>query len=183
MKHLALILSFTSIIISLSAHAQEITIGRSVYILNEDNHTATFKRWYGEEDNESFLVIPEQVEYNGEKYKITVVGNGAGNENEKLTDVIIPNGVTKIDGGAFAYCGSLKNIKLPASLVSIGSNAFKHCQELESIVLPESIDTIHYSMRSPASSSNSTLTAFCSQSPRPTRYTYGRSRGGQRGRR
>ena len=142
MKHLALILPFTSIIISLSAHAQETTIGKSVYILNEYNHTATFKRWYGEVDNESFLVIPEQVEYNGKKYKITVVDNGAGNENEKLTDVIIPNGVTKIDGGAFAYCGSLKNIKLPASLVSIGSNAFYHCTNLERIDLPQNLTYI-----------------------------------------
>lgn len=37
----------------------------------------------------------------------------------KLTDIMIPNGVTIIEGRAFINCASLSNIMIPESVISI----------------------------------------------------------------
>ena len=105
-------------------YAQQTEIGHAVYILDKDTHTAIFKRWYGGSKNDSVLIIPATVDYKGESYKIVALGDGAGNQNQKVENVIIPEGVTKIDGGAFAYCYGLKSITIPSSVNEIGSNTF-----------------------------------------------------------
>ena len=46
--------------------------------------------------------------------------------------VVIPEGVTKIDYGAF-YGNHLKEIYIPASVVSIGDEVFAYCDKLKSI--------------------------------------------------
>ena len=45
----------------------------------------------------------------------------------KVTKVIIPEGVTKIEVDAFCGCKQLEEVVLPASLESIARNAFAHC--------------------------------------------------------
>ncbi|MBO5909974.1 MAG: leucine-rich repeat protein, partial [Clostridia bacterium] len=49
------------------------------------------------------------------------------------TEFIIPNSVTSIGAGAFAYCSSLTNIVIPNSVRSIGENAFSYCDSLTTI--------------------------------------------------
>ena len=115
--------------------------GRYFYDIDENTHTAIFKRWYGRE-NDTELIIPSSIDYNGVTYKVVALGDEAGNQNEKLEKVIIPEGVTRIKG--FAYCHGLKNITIPSSVKEIGSNAFKECVELESVVLPEGLSTLGY---------------------------------------
>ena len=115
--------------------------GRYFYDIDENTHTAIFKRWYGRE-NDTELIIPSSIDYNGVTYKIVALGDEAGNQNEKLEKVIIPEGVTRITG--FARCHGLKNITIPSSVKEIGSNAFKECVELESVVLPEGLSTLGY---------------------------------------
>ena len=115
--------------------------GRYFYDIDENTHTAIFKRWYGRE-NDTELIIPSSIDYNGVTYKIVALGDEAGNQNEKLEKVIIPEGVTRIKG--FARCHGLKNITIPSSVKEIGSNAFKECVELESVVLPEGLSTLGY---------------------------------------
>ena len=115
--------------------------GRYFYDIDENTHTAIFKRWYGRE-NDTELIIPSSIDYNGVTYKIVALGDDVGNQNEKLEKVIIPEGVTRIKG--FAYCHGLKNITIPSSVKEIGSNAFKECVELESVVLPEGLSTLGY---------------------------------------
>lgn len=125
-------------------YAKQIEIGRAAYILDEDTHTAIFKTWYGGTENDSVLIIPATVDYKGETYKIVALGECAGNQNHKVKNVIIPEGVTKIEGGAFAFCLALKSITIPSSVNEIGSNTFSDCIELESIVLPEGLSSLKY---------------------------------------
>ena len=54
----------------------------------------------------------------------------------------IPNSVTTIGEGAFAYCVSLESITIPNSVTTIGSGAFAYCESLESITIPSSVTTI-----------------------------------------
>ena len=64
-------------------------------------------------------------------------------ECTNLTDITIPNGVTKIGMGAFYYCTSLKSITIPDSLTTIGLMAFYYCTSLESFIVDD--DNQHYS--------------------------------------
>ena len=69
----------------------------------------------------------------------------AGNlylNNELVTELIIPNTVTKINDAAFRYCSSLTSIIIPDSVTSIGEFAFRHCSSLTSITIPDSVTSI-----------------------------------------
>ena len=61
----------------------------------------------------------------------------------KVTKVIIPEGVTKIEVDAFCGCKQLEEVVLPASLESIARNAFAHCP-LKKVVIPEGVTQIGY---------------------------------------
>ncbi len=58
------------------------------------------------------------------------------------SEFTIPSGVTKIRGGAFAECDSIKNIVVPNGVTEIGENAFLWCDNLESVELPDSVKVI-----------------------------------------
>lgn len=59
-----------------------------------------------------------------------------------ITSVTIPNGVTAIDSYAFYSCENLTNVTLPNSVTSIGSDAFYGCKSLATATLPDSITSI-----------------------------------------
>ena len=52
---------------------------------------------------------------------------------EKITDVVIPSGVTSIASYAFQHCSGLTSVTIPDSVTSIGSSAFYGCSGLTSI--------------------------------------------------
>ena len=90
--------------------------GRYFYDIDEIPIRLFLKRWYGRE-NDTELIIPSSIDYNGVTYKIVALGDDVGNQNEKLEKVIIPEGVTRIKG--FAYCNGLKSITIPSSVKEI----------------------------------------------------------------
>lgn len=59
-----------------------------------------------------------------------------------LTDVILPETLTKIGKRAFSGCKSLANINFPLALASIGDNAFNGCSSMKSIELPSTMTSI-----------------------------------------
>lgn len=59
------------------------------------------------------------------------------------TDIIIPDGVTKISNYAFYYCRSLTSITLPDGIKSIGEMAFEECTSLVSITIPSGLEEIY----------------------------------------
>ena len=65
--------------------------------------------------------------------------------NKEGTSYGIPNSVTSIGNGAFAYCSSLTNIIIPNSVTSVGYSAFENCDSLTSITIPDSVTSIGYS--------------------------------------
>ncbi|MBQ3087663.1 MAG: leucine-rich repeat protein [Clostridia bacterium] len=57
--------------------------------------------------------------------------------NEELvTDLVIPDGVTSINARAFYGCTALESVELPQSVASIGDNAFFGCTALTDITIP-----------------------------------------------
>ncbi len=61
---------------------------------------------------------------------------------EKVTDLIIPDGVTSIEDYAFYGLNDVASVKLPASLTKIGNNAFVGCSGLSEITIPNSVTSI-----------------------------------------
>ncbi len=55
-------------------------------------------------------------------------------------DVVIPDGVTRICGGSFAYFSDPVSLVIPASVTSIGGNAFVDCKNLATVTFLEPED-------------------------------------------
>ena len=66
---------------------------------------------------------------------VTAIGDGAFAFCSSLTAIEIPSGVTKIGEGAFEACIALKGIFVPANVESVGARAFAHCAALKDVYL------------------------------------------------
>ncbi len=79
------------------------------------------------------IAIPEKVEYNGKKYRVTKIEKNAFEISRKLTAVIIPRSVTSIGDKAFRKCNSLTSVSISSGVKKIGKAAFWECYNLERI--------------------------------------------------
>ncbi len=69
----------------------------------------------------------------------------AGNlyvNDELVTELVIPEGVTSIGFAAFNGCSAITSVNLPSTLETIETAAFKGCTSLVAIAVPESVTTI-----------------------------------------
>lgn len=109
------------------------------YKFNEEKKTAsvTFNRGYA-----GSISIPEEVTYNGKKYRVTTIGIYAFEGCKGLTSVAIPKSVKAIGEGAFERCYGLASVTIPSSVTVIGPTAFYLCTGLTSVTIPSSVTTI-----------------------------------------
>jgi len=87
---------------------------------------------------------------------LNVVGNSLGSfdflgiesgsayklKNEKITSVVVSEGITELQTGAFAVLTKLENVVLPSTLKYIGAAAFACCDSLTQISLPDGLEVI-----------------------------------------
>ena len=73
---------------------------------------------------------------------VTTIGDYAFNTCNSLESVTIGNSVTTIEEGAFSNCYSLKNITIGNSVTTIEDSVFASCQNLKSVTIPNSVTTI-----------------------------------------
>ena len=73
---------------------------------------------------------------------VTSIGDGAFAYCSGLTSVTIPNSVTSIEESAFALCRGLTSVTIPNSVTSIGDTAFINCSGLTSVTIPNSVTNI-----------------------------------------
>lgn len=104
------------------------------YKIDDDETYITITGYDGDNTD---IVIPHIIE----GLPVTVIGWSAFEDCE-FTSVIIPEGVTTIEGGAFYCCLDLKQIRLPSTLRTIGNAAFDNCSSLTEINIPEGVTTI-----------------------------------------
>ena len=73
---------------------------------------------------------------------ITKLGDEAFSWRSALTSVIIPEGVTTLDTGAFFQCVNMSSVHLPSTLTTIGYEAFCNCTSLTDIIILDGVVSI-----------------------------------------
>lgn len=87
---------------------------------------------YPNTKKDRIFTVPETVKIIKEKaFELTI-----------LSDIILPEGLTKIENKAFWYSIYLERVNLPSTLTSIGENAFCNCMKLDNVVIPEGVKEI-----------------------------------------
>ncbi len=87
-------------------------------------------------------------EYNGNDADVVIpqgvkyINGGAFYGNKSINSVIIPDGVVSIGEGAFSNCLYLSRVEIPDSVKSIGASAFDGCYKLSDVNLPEGLTSI-----------------------------------------
>jgi len=90
--------------------------------------------------NKSNLNIPAVVD----GLQVTVIGDSGSINAEgyqKVSSVMIPEGVTEIRDQAFSRFEALSSVKFPSTLKKIGNEAFNQCN-LKSVLFPEGLEEI-----------------------------------------
>ena len=89
--------------------------------------------------------VENHIDSNGEVIipdGIEKIEPDAFRDNEKVKKVIMPDTVIEIGDNAFLGCKNLEEIKFSSNLKNIGNDAFLDCTALKSIELPKSIEQI-----------------------------------------
>ncbi|MBR0161136.1 MAG: leucine-rich repeat protein [Oscillospiraceae bacterium] len=73
---------------------------------------------------------------------VTSIGGQAFYDCVGVTSVTIPNSVRSIGNSAFCGCLSLSNVIIPDGVRSIGDSAFYDCSNLTDLIIPDSVTSI-----------------------------------------
>lgn len=92
----------------------------------EDDGGITIVEYNGKDAQ---IVIPEKIDGKN----VTAIGACVFEENQTITDVVLPGTIKKIGYKAFDSCKNLENINFPSSLEVIDSYAFTTCHTLSAI--------------------------------------------------
>ena len=90
------------------------------------------------------VVIPDSVEYDGVYLEVDSISEYAFRENESLSSIVLPKGLTSIGESAFSGCSGLVSVSLPEGLTSIESHSFDCCTNLKSVSFPEGLTSIGF---------------------------------------
>ena len=73
---------------------------------------------------------------------VTTIGNSALWSCTGLVSVTIPDSVKTIESYAFIFCGNISRLVLPSGVERIENSAFSHCKGLVSLQLPEGLKSL-----------------------------------------
>lgn len=89
----------------------------------------------------SALVIPESVTYDGVSYTVTSMAAGAF-ANTTISSIDIQASIAEIPQNAFSGCSNMSTVTMNAAVTTIGDNAFFGCSRLIAPQFPESVTSI-----------------------------------------
>ncbi len=112
----------------------KVKIGNNMYtITNPSKKTVSFSGLV--KKTKKKVTIPATITYNGQKYKVTSIGEKAFSGNKKVTTVTIGKNVTDIGAKAFYKCTKLAKITIPSKVNKIRKQAFRGCSKLKNITI------------------------------------------------
>ena len=109
--------------------------GDWVYTVSDAKGTATINEYTG---SDSKVTIPGTLG----GYPVTRLMGTFQYNNQKVTNVSIPNGVTVIGDNTFYNCSKLTSVSIPSSVQVIGRDAFNGCISLAALSLPNGLTKI-----------------------------------------
>ena len=83
------------------------------------------------------LIIPDEVEFEGEKYPVTTIEKQAFKDVISLKRVQFGKGVNYIGEEAFYNCQGLESVVIPESVATLGNKAFGKCTGLSEVIIEE----------------------------------------------
>ena len=141
--------AFLSVLLALSVLTgiaqTTFTVGDLNYSVNDDGVSVTVTGHVDGYEAQGELIIPESVNFEGNDYAVTIIGEEAFYYCYELTgDLIIPNSVISIEANAFNGCdGFSGTLTIGSSVVYIGDYAFGFCTSLTGcLTIPDSVTSI-----------------------------------------
>ena len=113
----------------------DITTHTAVVTFAEENSLANYEGMQS-------VIVPETVEYDGETYTVTGIGDEAFNNCWGLKAVSLPSTLQSIGKLAFGYCTSLRSVTIPEEVTIVDNEAFTGCSALASVTIGGSVETI-----------------------------------------
>ena len=92
----------------------------------------------------STVTVPAKIKdipvkaINGNPYS----GLGAFARNDSIVNVVLPDSILTIGGGAFRMCSYLKSVNIPKSVTYIGNYAFADSPKITQITIPASVTSV-----------------------------------------
>ena len=133
-----ILLTIAVLLFSSTANAYDFEVdGIKYYILSKEDFTVGIS---GKTENSGEnIVIPSVVNYGGNEYSVTSIGDYAFEDCSSLTSVTFGENsqLTEIGDNAFEGCTSLISIEIPNSVTYIGYNAFGNCSSLTNVTFGE----------------------------------------------
>ena len=80
---------------------------------------------YGKTTYSNRVVVPARVKYQNKLWEVIGLGTDAFYGSNKLTELVLPEGMKYIAGGALDYCSSLSMLTLPEG-ITLRSSALRH---------------------------------------------------------
>lgn len=151
MKKYLLFASFLAA--SLVTHADQFQYGNAIYRTLDTNTCSLVRVVAGTSGK---VQIPEIVSYTTDyaaqsvsprsttfEFRVVEVDNTAfnGEAQSNVTEVVLPESITKISGGAFYSCTSLTTVNIPSQVTKLNS-VFNHCTSLKKISIPQSVSSL-----------------------------------------
>ena len=110
-----LVQNFDGSTISNVVYAERTEDGNFFYTVRDN--TVSIVSYHG---TETKVIIPEEIDGK----KVTRISGGLQTTQNKITEVIMPEGVTTLESEAFKGCTDLSEITIPKSVTNIGDNVF-----------------------------------------------------------
>jgi len=102
------------------------------FVIKELKKSVTILGYKGQRDGLKRLVVPAKI---NEK-PVRKIGYRAFSGLQTVVEIVIPEGVNKIETFAFCECRNLEKIELPESVTEIEQGAVWKCESLQELKLP-----------------------------------------------
>lgn len=139
----SIVLAFAAAAMAIfSSHANDkVKVEKFYYYLDNENKTAEVAPT---DETTAYatgrLVIPGSINYEGETYSVSAVGDYAFSFCDGITSVSIPSSVKRIGDGAFQGCKKINTVSfLTSNVEEIGDAAFEGCETIGTITLPATL--------------------------------------------